>query len=442
MKQLTALTLLLALCTSCTTQFKKAQNLMAERNFDEALVIMEELVAKDPKDSDYQVGLKKAREGVIDQTLIRVRMARLANNNQESLELLRKTIERENSWGLFPTGAIAFTQNEEADEAYKTLRTEVYSLNQRQRHLRVLYLIERYKILFPEARRKTFDLAFNDAKIHAKKFCLEKSRTTSEQTYFYNQLIVKWCSYATQKASVAKAVSPLYKGVTISTKEQFHAPLPQDFVMELDKNMNEEFLKTGWYDKNSRKDLDFTTTGNYQFNENRFKEYRNHAYSDPVIVKAADGSSKTVYQSRLFPYYVNVIAQEVNSGLNVVTSDKRISRYQNTFHKTERETSHNFYNAAIGLNPQKTGESYTEAQWFNIVAKKYATELYSHLRSSFESTFCESLTEATPRIELINESLICLRQMSKNPPELINRVFESEYQMTSVEMETLFRVVD
>ena len=442
MKQLTALTLLLVLFTSCTTQFKKAQNLMAERNFDEALVIMEELTQRNPKDSDYQVGLKQAREGVIDQTLIRVRMARLANNNQESLELLRKTVERENTWGLFPTGAVAFTQSEETDEAYKTLRTEVYSLNQRGRHLRVLYLIERYKILFPEARRKTFDLAFNDAKTHAKKFCLEKSRTTSEDTYFYNQLIAKWCSYASQKASIAKSASPLYKSVNIQSKLQFHVPLPQGLIVALSNHVNEQFIKTGWFDKKSAKELSLTTTGNYQFNENRYREYRNHSYTTPIKIIEADGSTKTVNESRTFPYYVNVISQEVIAGLNVVASDDRIPRYQNTFHQTEQETSHDNYDASIGLYPDKTGESYSAEQWLNIVAKKYATELYAHLRSSFEGVFCSPLSDATPRIELINQSLICLRQMSKNPPDVIGRVFENEYQMTSVEMETLFKVVE
>lgn len=442
MKHLTALTLLLVLFTSCTTQFKKAQNLMAERNFDEALVIMEELTQRDPKDSDYQVGLKQAREGVIDQTLIRVRMARLANNNQESLELLRKTVERENNWGLFPTGAVAFTQSEESDEAYKTLRTEVYSLNQRNRHLRVLYLIERYKILFPEARRKTFDLAFNDAKTHAKKFCLEKSRTTSEDTYFYNQLIAKWCSYASQKASIAKSVSPLYKSADINSKVQFHTPLPAGLLASLNKNTNEEFVKTGWFDKNSKKDLGLTTTGDYKFSEGRYKDFRTYSYSEPVTTKAADGSSKTTYEGRTYPYFVYVTAQEVNAGLNIVASDDRIPRYQNTFHQKTTETSHDFYVASIGLRPERTGESYTTDQWFDIVSKKYSQEIYSHLRSSFEGVFCSPLSDATPRIELINQSLICLRQMSKNPPDVISRVFENEYQMTSVEMETLFKVVE
>ncbi|MES2801994.1 MAG: hypothetical protein V4654_05840 [Bdellovibrionota bacterium] len=442
MKNLTALTIVLFVATSCTTQFKKAQNLMAERNFDEALVIMDELVIKDPKDSDYQVGLKQAREGVIDQTLIRVRMARLANNNQESLELLRKTVERENTWGLFPTGAVAFTQNEESDEAYKTLRTEVYSLNQRQRHLRVLYLIERYKILFPESRRKTFDLAFNDAKIHAKKFCLEKSGTTSIKTYFYNQLISKWCSYASQKASIAKAVSPLYEDISIITKDQFQSPIPVALVQSLDKNMNEQFIKTGWFDKNSKKGLDFTTTGTYQFNENHFKEYRTHHYSEPVTVKAADGTTKTVNESRSYPYYVTVTSQEVHAGLNMVAGDDRIPRYQNTFHQTARESSHDYTNSVIGLRPERTGKSYSATEWLDIVSKKYSTELHSHLRNSFEGVFCSPLSDSTPRIELINQSLICLRQMSKNPPEVISRIFENEYQMTSVEMETLFRVVE
>ncbi|AZZ36139.1 hypothetical protein CIK05_04800 [Bdellovibrio sp. qaytius] len=442
MKKLLALAVLIFVNTSCTTQFKKAQNLMAERNFDEALTIMEELVVKDPKDSDYQVGLKKAREGVIDQTLIRVRMARLANNNQESLELLRKTVDRENNWGLFPTGAVAFTQNEESDEAYKTLRTEVYSLNQRQRHLRVLYLIERYKILFPESRRKTFDLAFNDAKTHAKKFCLEKSSTTSNKTYFYNQLISKWCSYASQKAAIVKSESPLYEDLTILTKEQFQPSLPAALIQSLDKTMNEQFVGTGWFDKNSKKALDLTTTGNYQFSENRFKEFRTHTYSEPVITKAADGSTKTVNESRSYPYYATVISQEVNAGLNIVASDERIPRYQNAFHQTARESSHDYYNAAIGLRPERTGESFSSGQWLDIVAKKYSTELQSHLRSSFEGVFCSPLTDSTPRIELINQSLICLRQMSKNPPEVISRVFENEYQMTSIEMETLFKVVE
>lgn len=415
---------------------------MAERNFDEALTIMEELVVKDPKDSDYQVGLKQAREGVIDQTLIRVRMARLANNNQESLELLRKTVERENNWQLFPTGAVAFTQNEETNEAYKTLRTEVYSLNQRQRHLRALYLIERYKILFPESRRKTFDLAFNDAKTHAKKFCLEKSRTTSEKTYFYNQLISKWCSYASQKASIAKANSPLYEDITIITKDQFHSPLPAALIQSLDKNINEQFSKTGWSDKNSKKELDLITTGTFQFNESQYKEYRTHQYSVPITKKATDGSTTTIHESRSFPYFANVITQEVHAGLNFVAGDERILRYQNTFHQTARESSHDYQNSAIGLRPERTGESFSSAQWLDIVSKKYSSELQAHLKTTFEAVFCSPLTDSSPRIELINQSLICLRQMSKNPPDVISRVFENEYQMTSTEMETLFRVVE
>lgn len=442
MKQLTALTLLLLVFTSCTTQFKKAQNLIAERNFDEALNIMEDLVKKDPKDSDYQVGLKQAREGVIDQTLIRVRMARLANNNQESLELLRKTIERENSWGLFPTGAVAFTQSEESDEAYKTLRTEVYSLNQRQRHLRVLYLIERYKILFSESRRKTFDLAFNDAKTHAKKFCLEKSRTTSESTYFYNQLIAKWCSYAAQRAVIAKSSSPLYKDITISTKNQPNERIAPEFIVALDKNVNQDFTQTGWYDKNANNDLDFTTTGDYYFQNINSRESRVHSYSEPVITKAADGSSKTSYEGRSYTYFVRVISQTVNAALNIVASDERIPRYQNTFHQTAYETSHDFNNPAIGLYPEKRGQTYSAQEWLDITSKKYSGEIQAHLRSSFEGAFCIPLSDATPRIQLINQSLICLRQTSKNPPDVINRVFENEYQMTSLEMENLFRVVE
>lgn len=415
---------------------------MADRNYDEALVIMEELVLKDPKDSDYQVGLKKAREGVIDQTLIRVRMARLANNNQESLELLRKTVERENTWQLFPTGAVAFTQSEETDEAYKTLRTEVYSLNQRQRHLRVLYLIERYKILFPESRRKTFDLAFNDAKNHTQKFCLEKSKTTSAKTYFYNQLISKWCSYASQKAVIAKSTSPLYEDVTIMTKEQFHATLPSALIQALDKSINQQFIKTGWYDKNSKKALDLTTTGDYQFNESRYQEYRTHHYTVPTTTKLADGSIKTVNDERSYPYYATVVSQEVTAGLNIVADDDRITRYQNTFRQTARESSHDYSNSSIGLRPERNGESYSASQWLDIVSEKYASEIQSHLRSSFEGAFCSNLTESMARIELINQSLLCLRQMSRNPPEVISRVFEKEYQMTSIEMETLFRVVE
>lgn len=442
MKKLFILALLLFVNTSCTTQFKKAQNLMADRNFDEALIIMEELTQKDPKDSDYQVGLKQAREGVIDQTLIRVRLARLANNNQESLELLRKTVERENTWGLFPTGAVAFTQSEEIDEAYKTLRNEIYSLNQRQRHLRVLYLIERYKILFPESRRKTFDGAFNEAKNHAKKFCVEKSKTTSEKTYFYNQLISKWCSYASQKANIAKSQSPLFEDITIITKDQFHNVLPAGFIQALDKNISQQLTKTGWFDKNSKKSLDFTTTGHYQLSERRYQEYRVHNYAEPKVITAADGSSSTLNENRSYPYFATVIFQETHAGLNLIANDERIPRFQNSYHQTARESFHDFSNPAIGLHPERLGESYTPSQWFEMVSNKFAIELQAHLKSSFEGAFCLPLTEANPRVELINQSLICLRQTGKNPPATITRVFENEYQMSSIEMETLFRVVE
>ena len=103
--------------TSCTTLSKQAKEQLEKKNYDEALLLYDRLVSEKPDDGEALEGRRKAREGVIDKNLIRVRLARMGKNYQESLELLREIALKEREWALYPSGAVAFTQAEETTEA-------------------------------------------------------------------------------------------------------------------------------------------------------------------------------------------------------------------------------------------------------------------------------------------------------------------------------------
>lgn len=442
--------------TGCATRYKKALSLMADKNYDEALVILEKLTTEDPKDSDYQVALKQAKLGVIDQSLIRVRMTRLANNNQESLETLRKTFDKEIEWNLFPTGAVAFTQNEEIGEAFNTLIKEVASLNQKGKHLRVLYLIARYKTLFTEQKQKAFDIFYSEGIERAKTFCVEKSKSVQSKTHYYNLLIQKWCNYAGKKITIPPTNSPLYASVKLKNTSAIDVL----FLDRLTFKINSMQPKLGWIDLNSKQDLIFNAQGFYRYNDYRHREFRNHTYSETVTEKTYVTKSeqdpvtgKIVTHSvpadishqvqRNYPYYEWVTEQVLDSQLSLIAeSERRLPDFSDLYSGKAKSFSHDYSVPNIGLYPHKTGQIYTTEEWANIVSDTYLKSISSYLQKNFDDLFCKTLSASQNKIELINQSLMCLRQTAKSPPSLVSQTFEAEYQMNSIEMESLFKVVD
>ncbi|MFN3455070.1 MAG: hypothetical protein ACK41T_08945 [Pseudobdellovibrio sp.] len=444
---------------SCTTRYKKAQNLMADENYDEALTILQGLVSEDPKDPDYAVALKQAREGVLSKSLIRVRMTRLANNNIESLELLRTVFEQQNDWKLFPTGAVAFTQNEEVIEAHKTIQKEIAALESKKQYLRVLYVHERYKILFTENQKKSLAQSYKNAMGEGRKFCLTKSKTTQTSTHYYNILIQKWCDFVDQKTSIAKSNSPLFKDISIKNESlTSRSSLPDSLNAFITSQLNKGKTKVYWIGPQTEKTLNLYVSGFYQLNENRYREYRVHNYeedipiteyvtqteTDPKTLQTITKSipqTKYIKKPRVYPYYVNITLQSLNSALTLLKYSNLIPETTFDYKQETKSTSHSYNLPNIGLRPLTEGRQYTSDEWQAMTSEHYTQNIIEHLNKAYKSYYCEQLDERKAKTQFIDQALLCLRSAYSSSTS-INQIFLNEYQMTPAEMSNLFSVVD
>ena len=439
-----ALILTFILISSCTTKFKKAKELMAEKNYDEALILMNELILKDPSDTDYQVGLKEARLGVISQSLIKVRMTRLAQNNYESWELLRKVFEQQNQWNLFPTGAVAFTQTEEIDESYKLIKQEIQQLNRQNKPLRILYLIERYKMIFNETKRKTFESAFFDAKKNSQKYCTELAKISHKQTYYLNVFTSNLCRYLSVKTPSLESAPEMYDQVQSQINSRSN--IPRQVATSFNEVLSSKLSQSGWIDSLSNKTMNIDISGDYFFRQIESREPRTHTYYEKIRTTNQNGTTSEREEPRFFNYSVNVVLQEFSTELSLTNNDPSLTTFHDAYDSSARRTYHDYSNYAINLRPESSGYSYTENEWQKIAIEQTANRYVSYLENAFDQKFCQTLSENLPRADLLNQSLKCIQQSvlnkkRKQPPVIVANIFNKEFAVDTQEFETLFKVV-
>jgi len=438
------LAVLLVSLQSCTTKFKRAKELMVEKNYDEALSIMDELVARDPSDSDYQVGLKEARLGVISQSLIKVRMTRLAQNNNESWELLRKVFEQQNYWNLFPTGAVAFTQTEEIDEAFKNIKAEIIQLDRDHKPLRILYLIERYKNLFSESKRKSFENSTDQARKDSRKYCIDLAKLGSNQTYYLNAFVNSLCNYLGVKSKALDTEPEMYNQIRINIDPRSNVP-PQ-FATAFKIYLDKKIAKSGWINSQSNKPMVVEIGGDYFFREITTREPRTHTYYEKIRTTNSNGTTSEREEPRYFYYNANVVIQDFSTDLVLVNSDSHISIFKDLYESNARRTYHDYSNYAINLHPESTGYSYSESEWREKALNQIANKYLKNIETIFDQKYCQNLSETQKKEVLLNQSLKCIQQtifngQPKYTPDIIRRTFEKEFAVNTDELQTLFRMI-
>ncbi|MDB2426188.1 hypothetical protein N9W41_01450, partial [bacterium] len=132
------------LTIGCSTLHDKAQKHLTNESYDQAIGVYQDILRYDPKDRGALAGLTKARVGWIGKKLIQVRLLRLAGNHRKSLDLLLSIYSNENAWGVFPTGAAAFTQEEESHFAQKSIKFVVLKSLKKNKPLKAQFYLEKY----------------------------------------------------------------------------------------------------------------------------------------------------------------------------------------------------------------------------------------------------------------------------------------------------------
>ena len=156
----------------CSFQQRDAARYLEQGQYIAAEQAYKNILAEKPLDPRALEGIHRAREGLIDKRLLEVRFLRLAGNYDEALEALGQVLDDENSWKLYPRGAVFFTQREEQHEELKRAVEVIYKLLDSNHPVPARLYYEKRKHIFEQGETltdyKTLGIQIDS---HGKKSC-------------------------------------------------------------------------------------------------------------------------------------------------------------------------------------------------------------------------------------------------------------------------------
>lgn len=420
--------------SGCTTRLKKAQNMLVEKNYEEALKIFDEILIKDAKNEDAQLGLRKAREGVIDQNLIKVRLLRMGSNVGESFEMLKSVFDKQNSWQVFPTGAVAFTQKEETGMAFVNLKRELRANLDQQRALKVSYMIQRYSFMFDENQKKDIQTYQAEAVTQGNKICKEERKTQNQNSPFWSVFVDKICSYykvaRSSKDKPQKWNRQLYRHLEAQFADhKIEAEKPEKTLEAAVRS----FQSTAWYDSESSGVLKQALNAQFSFQHQRTPRLLTHYYT----VK----EPYTTYETKQVMNSSTGQLQQETVPVTAYRDSERNLQYQATEHnlRTEMNVSSSIQGSEFQLqfpfskNENGGGvESFTENREINLIKqtpqnifpssyfyekflKDFSEESKKKLIEKYVELFCTPIATESNRTAKANMALKCLRQTKASP---------------------------
>ena len=315
----------------CASAKKEAEEAMEAGNYDDAVARYDKIVAEDPTDADANAGLTRARKAWIGKKLIQVRMQRLASSPPESLLLLKFILEKETQWGLAPSGAEAYTQNEEAGFALDYAESEVASALNRNYPLLSYSFLTQNKLVLQTASDKRYENLIARTYQSGKISCTNFGKITSHKTPYFKNFLARYCSLwgVPLKTSSSSLSSELFHGLQIEFEKENFPAENKDAIRAL---LNTSFKETAWYDVEGKQLLPFTVRG--QFVET-------HAKNGIILEKLYTEKesyieSVTVQKTRQVPY------EETITALDPYThqpTPKTITQYRpETYTESQPET--------------------------------------------------------------------------------------------------------
>ena len=281
----------------CTSLNEKAEKLMHEKSYEDAERIYQQILRKHPQDVDAIVGLKRAREGVISSELLLVRRDRLSGNSTQAFEQLRSILERLKAWQVYPTGAVAFTQNEEMDYAVRDLSQRTGELLSQNHPLKAAYLLDRYKDFFQEKNLFLIDRLHKNAAQLGLTHCRQSFATTPPERGYYLEFLVKECRFwGETRAMLNRPISHGLIGhldLTGTITE-----LPSALTPVFEKALTEAIEQSPWYEPTSLKHVPLNYHGQFGFQTSRRSTMFTQAYEEEVPYTSSELVTKTRTEMR------------------------------------------------------------------------------------------------------------------------------------------------
>jgi hypothetical protein len=469
-RYLSTLGVLALFICSCASPKKRALEHLNAGSFEEAGFLYEQVLKKNPQDVEAQVGLRRARDGVLDQGLISARMARLAGNQEQASDLLLNVIQKEKSWGHTPTAKVAFTQEEEAGFAVHFIQGRVKNLNQGRKPLQAEALLFNYEPIFQDSQTVSrFDTLKNEVRQTGQNSCRQyQSENRSEGPYFAD-FLGRYCVHfgETCKPCAIWSKSKLRELFLQADVAGVLSNLPDDLTKILISDLKSAFEETAWYDPQGRKKAALKFKGDYTFSHDKDLTSLVHHYTEQepyedveqvmkrrevpyptdevqynYQTRKYESVSTVKYRTEYYPepqrvlryrtvnkvYPYSALKHRQKIGLNFVGNYSAINQsldlsFQDS--SVEEGYEHHLDLPKIGLKPSRP-QFQDPHSWVKDRISKIRQQFKEKSQAEWAALYCRVDTSTTDQKVLSDRVQKCLRSQIKPTPSFVSDWYESQ----------------
>lgn len=307
------ITLIVSYATvGCSSLHKNAEILMEGEEYGRAELIYELLLKEDPSDAKAIVGLRKARNGWIDKSLIDVRMLRLSQQAAPATDLLKKIIERESEWQFYPEGAVQYTQQEETKYAIRLIAAQVDAWQAKGHLLKARAYIEGYRKLFATPALVARYESINGQLTNAAKGQCVTYKVSSKPTLPYFMTFAKrycdsWGISFDAGLDVAKSRAVfLFKKIEVISKDV--SGVPEALYPYGREKLEKEFVSSPWYDKDASSTLGIYLKAGFSHDHKKTVEEAVHSYTVQVPYTAMIPQMRSIHTPHINGHVLPMVA--------------------------------------------------------------------------------------------------------------------------------------
>jgi hypothetical protein len=329
--------LVLVLLLGCSSLNMKAKELYEAKAYEDALAVYEEILQSSPQDTEATIGRIKCRNMVIDSKLLEIRRSRLGENEQNSLDMLLTLVQQENEWNTFPSGPVAYTQDEESREALQYITSKVNETLRQNFPLKGNIWLTKYKVIFQGFLLKKYDDLAAHVKDSGRDKCHRLLTGATNTRPYYSQFVQKFCSFFGEESrDIAHfsddRYSELYGKVIVQAKI---TGAPGEIIPPFQDAIAEAFTHTPWFDAKGISELKVTLVGKFERTVRQNPEVRVHEYTVQIPYTAYVKKIR----SRQVPYTTNQYQCAYNYQVGQVCGNVQVTSYQTQFYsEMEPET--------------------------------------------------------------------------------------------------------
>ncbi|HTL12024.1 MAG TPA: hypothetical protein VL588_06030 [Bdellovibrionota bacterium] len=480
---LLALALVVSLSIAgCGSIAKRAGEAMEKGDYGTAVALYEQAVARDPKDTEAQAGLKQARAKYMDQRLLQVRKARLGGNAQEALDLLAETLDQQERWKMPAMGNASFTQEEEMGYAVKSAQGLVAESVKAGQPLRGEWLLRRYEKIFQGKNRAAFDQLQASTQDRGRKDCqgyLKMDLKTHPWFALYAlQVCQHWHGPAVAQGKAGDPAAQLFRAVELDTKTA--QGVPDETISYAKEKLGDALRRTAWYDPKGGAVLRLSLAGHYTRDDDKVQVDLQHKYTEyETVTQMVDvRKSRVVYRDqtvqeiipgthayrtvvksqpvteyyteqqpqqvkkpidRIYSYGGWKLARHLNLGLSLATeAEGRAINAQVEDKSDQEDTESTLSKPEIGLKPHRANLA-DPAPWLRTRMERLASELESKLGRAWSDLYCVGSASGSDRgPEAAGDTVMhCLRQKQPQPPAFADQWFRSETGLSAIDAQSL-----